>query len=198
MTVALLHQHHAAHTVQFDGTRITVSRNRLHAGNRAQSQERKDRGPIVGRPIRQRDCHRTTRDFLSLGTPQRAWSTSKQPLKCFVEAPHASEPRCHRHFCHGQLRFMNELPGQKNTPSLSNRDRGCTKMLPKQSPQLTCADAKPRGNRVDVRLIQCAAFDQRQRTRHGVRRAPPSGELRCRFRPAAQARTKPGLLRCRS
>jgi hypothetical protein len=63
-------------------------------------------------------------------------------LKDLVESPDASKPRCQGNLCHRQSRVLNQLLGEKYPPGLGNRDRGSTKMLPKQASKLALADTQ--------------------------------------------------------
>jgi hypothetical protein len=64
-------------------------------------------------------------------------------LKDLVESPNAPKARCQGNLRHRQSRVLNQLLGEKYSPGLGNRDRGCTKMLPKQASKLALADAQP-------------------------------------------------------
>ena len=70
-------------------------------------------------------------------------------------------------------------------------------MLAEQAPQLPLADAEASGERVDIGIVERTVLDQAQAARHRIRRAAPSAEIRRRFRPAAQTRTKARFLRGR-
>ena len=68
-------------------------------------------------------------------------------------------------------------------------------MLAEQTAQLTAAHAQPAGQRVEIGIVESAHLDQSQRARYRVGRAAPRAEIGRRFRPAAQAGAKAGLLR---
>ena len=89
---------------------------------------------------------------------------------------------------------MDELLGEQHAARLGDGDRRGAQMLPEQPPELALADAEPSGQRIDIRLVQRAELDQRQRARDGVGGAAPGAEVRRGFRPAAQAGAKAGLL----
>src|SRR5260370_14682104 len=63
-----------------------------------------------------------------------------------------------------------------------------------QAPELALAQSQAAGQGIDAPLVQCSQLDQRQRAGYRVRRAPPGPLVRCRLRPAPQARAEPRLL----
>ena len=93
------------------------------------------------------------------------------------------------------MRLVNELFGEQHATCLRNRDRRGAEMLVEQPTQLALTDAKASGERIDVRIIERAVFDQAQGTRDRIRRAAPSAEIGRCFRPAAQTRAKARFLR---
>src|ERR1700728_1706307 len=116
---------------------------------------------------------------------QRARRTSEQPLEGLVEAPHATESGRQSNVGDGQLRFLQQLLGEKDAPGLRHSDRGCAEMLSKQAAQLALSGSQPLRELFYVALVQRAEFDQRQATRHRVRCASPSAAVRGCFRTAA-------------
>ena len=131
--------------------------------------------------------------------PQRARRAAEQPLKRLVEAPDAAEAGGERDLGHRQARLVDELLGEQHAPRLRHRDRRGAEMLLEQAAQLPLADAQPRGQRVDARLVavERAFRDQREAARHRVGGAAPGAEVRRRLGPAAQAGPEPRLLRRR-
>src|SRR5260370_28418600 len=69
-------------------------------------------------------------------------------------------------------------------------------MLATQASELAFAQSEAAGQGIDAPLVQRSQLDQRQRAGYRVRRAPPGPLVRCRLRPAPQARAEPSLL-CR-
>ncbi len=187
-----------------EGPAVAFAVDPLDARDRPRPQERQHRGPVIGRPVAQPHSHAISR-HRSLAqrrnslAAQRTRRPLEQPLKGLVESPHAAEAGGQRDLAHGQARIVDQLLGQQHAPRLRHRDRRGAEMLIEQAPQLPLADAKPRGQTVDagVVAIQRTLGDQRQAAGHRVRRAAPGAEIRRRFRPAAQAGTKAGLLRRR-
>ena len=118
-------------------------------------------------------------------------------LKDLVKSPDAAEARCQGNLGHRQSRVVDQLLGQKYPPGLRDRDRRSAKMLAEQASKLAPANAQPRRQGLDVRLVERARFDQPERPGYGVGTAAPEGKIGRRFRPAAQARAKSGLLRRR-
>src|SRR5580658_1981179 len=108
---------------------------------------------------------------------QCARRTSEQPLEGLVEAPHATESGRQGNVGDGQLRFVQQLLGEKDTPGLRDSDRGCAEMLSKQSAQLPLSDSQPFRELFDVALVERAELDQRQSVRHRVRCAAPGAAV---------------------
>jgi hypothetical protein len=80
-------------------------------------------------------------------------------MKDLVESPNAAKARCQSGFCHRQSRVLYQLLGEKYPPGLGNRDRGSTKMLPKQASKLALADTQPCRQGLDIRVIERAPFN---------------------------------------
>ena len=90
---------------------------------------------------------------------QRARRTSEQPLEGLVEAPHATKSRRQGNIGDGQLRFVQQLLGEKDAPGLRHSDRGCAEMLSKQSAQLPLSDSQALRELLDVAPVERAELD---------------------------------------
>ena len=72
-------------------------------------------------------------------------------------------------------------------------------MLYEQPPEMTFANAEAFRERLDAGIVtvERAVANQGKRAGNRIRGSAPGGQVRRRFRPAAQAGTKSGFLRCR-
>jgi hypothetical protein len=57
----------------------------------------------------------------------------KQGLEGLVETPDGTKARREGDLRHGQMRFLDQLLGEKHPPRLRHRNRRCAKMLLEQS-----------------------------------------------------------------
>ena len=72
-------------------------------------------------------------------------------------------------------------------------------MLLEKAAQVALAEAKLPREPIHAAVVKCTGFDQRERSRDGVRGSAPGGHVRSRFGTAAKARPEAGgLSRCRS
>jgi hypothetical protein len=98
-------------------------------------------------------------------------------LKDLVESPGTAKARGRGHLYHRQSRVLDQLLGEKDPPGLGDRDRGSTKMLPEQAPELTLAKPQSRRQGLDIRAIQGPRFNQAKGSGYAVGASLPEGEL---------------------
>jgi len=179
--------------------RVDIAIDDLDARDRAGPEIRQHRRPVVRRFVAQlqRNLAPRRRRHATADAAQRSGRTAEEALERFVEASNAAKARGERHLAHRQRRLVDELLGEQDPSGLRDRDGRRTEVCAEQPAELAFADAEPRGECVHIGLVQSAELDERQSARHGVRRAAPGGEIRCRFGPAAQTRPEAGGLRGR-
>src|SRR5690606_31132123 len=90
-------------------------------------------------------------------------------------------------------RVVHELLGEMNPARASDGAWRRADVLDEEARQLPRADAEALREIVDALVLESAAFDQSQGSRHRARGAVPGGEIGCDFRTASQARAESGL-----
>ena len=152
--------------------------------DRARREEREHRRPVVRRAVAQaeRDAgagaarRRRGRCDAARSAGGRRAARNVSLKRRTLPKPAASATSRHR-----QPRLVDELLGEQHAPRLRDRDRRGAEVLLEQPAELPLADAEPLGQRVDVAVaVERAVCDQRQRPRHGVRRAAPRRRGRAR------------------
>jgi hypothetical protein len=112
-----------------------------------------------------------------------------------VEGPHAPEARRERHVADGELRFVEQLLGEVGTARQRDLERRGAEVVQEETPQVAARHTEPLGEALDSVFVERSVADEAQRARHDRRGSEPGGRSGRSFRPASQARSKPGDFR---
>jgi len=120
-------------------------------------------------------------------TPERGRRAPVNSGKYCVEAAQAAEARGERNLGHCQVRIVDHTLGALDPCRLGDLGRRGADMLLEQPRQVSRANAEPRGEGFDARVVERAFIDEAHRPLNGGERPFPGRREGRRLGPAAEA-----------
>lgn len=147
----------------------------LHTGDRASGEKLQERLPIERGVVGKPEHEPLGPAGAARHAPEVARRAPESPPDGAVEAPHAAEPRRHRHGGHREVRLLGEVPGEVRTPGQRHRLGRRAQSLQKKAAQVPRGHPEPRRQRVNAAPVERSLVDETEGARDGRRGAHPGG-----------------------